>query len=278
MFEVASRLRRPAVPAMAPAVAAVGALGVSSLAAAVIRSAQSVGLYATGTFLLRTIEPLTVVGYSLAVLFAFGAARWRGVLAAVALFGVLWIEQFWLSLPGRQTFCERSATPCDLLSLAWPQLWPQLLGITLGLIALRAVRHGTRGIAALAVGIGVFTLSFSIARLAFVPFLGISPLGDAARGATNTIIAGQVIGALAAGAVLGAFGARHVIDAIILVVYFIGPWSPQLRIPDQFYVGFHLERDWQLFIPVGYALVALIGLTIGVIGARYRATRVPTIP
>ena len=263
---------------MAPALAAVGALGVTSLVAAVIRSAQSVGLYASGTFLLRSNEPVTIVGFALAVLFAFGAARWRGVLAAVALLGVLWIEQFWLGLPGRQTFCERSATPCDLISLSWPQLWPQLLGIVLGLIALRAVRHGGPGIAALAVGIGVFTLSFSIARLAFVPFLGVAPLGEAARAATNTIIGGQVVGALAAGVVLGSFGRRHVTDAVILVVYFIGPWAPQLRIPDLFYRPFNIAIDWPFLVPVGYSLVALIGLALGDIGARYRATRVPTIP
>ena len=263
---------------MAPALAAVGALGVNSLAVAVIRSAQSVGLYATGTFLLRTNEPPTIAGHALAVLFAFGAARWRGVFAAVALFGALWIEQFWLSLPGRQTFCERSATPCDLVSQAWPQLWPQLLGMALGLVALRAVRHGGRGIAALALGIGVFTLSFSVARLAFVPFLGFAPLGEAARGATNTIIGGQLVGALAAGTVLGWFGKRHVTDAIILVVYFIGPWSPQLRAPDLFHRPFDIAIDWPFFIPVGYMLVALIGLALGVIGARYRATRLPTIP
>lgn len=278
VFDVARRLRRPAVPAMAAALAAVGALGVSSLVAAAMRSVQSVGLYASGTFLLRSSEPVTVAGYAFAVIFAFGVARWRGAFAAVALFGVLWIEQFWLSLPGRQTFCERSATPCDLLSLAWPQLWPQLLGIALGLVALRAVRQGGRGIAALALGIGVFTLSFSIARLAFIPFLGVAPLGEAARGATNTIIGGQLVGALAAGMLLGWFGKRHVIDAVIILVYFVGPWSTQLRVPDLFYAGFHFERDWQLFIPVGYALVALIGLTVSVVVARYRATRLPTIP
>ena len=263
---------------MAPALAAVGALGVSSLVAAAIRSVQSVGLYASGTFLLRSSEPVTIAGYAFAVLFAFGVARWRGVLAAVALFGALWIEQFWLNLPGRQIFCERSATPCDLVSLAWPQLWPELLGIALGLVALRAVRHGGPGIAALAVGIGVFTLSFSIARLAFVPFLGVAPLGDAARGATNTIIGGQLVGALAAGVVLGWFGRHHLIDAVIVLVYFVGPWSPQLRVPDLFYRPFDIAIDWPLFIPVGYALVTLIGLALGVIGARYRATRVPTIP
>ena len=278
LFDLPARVRRPSLSQMAPLLAALGALGVESLTVAIIRTLQSAWLYASGTFLLRNMEPATVLGYALATVFAFGSARSRGVVAAVALFAVIWIEQFWLSVPGRQVFCERSGASCDFAAVAWPQLWPQLLGILLGILAARTVRHGVRGIAALALGIGVLALSFSLARIAFVPFLGFYPVGEAGRDAINTVIAVQVLAALAAGLVLGTFGRRHALDALVIVVYFIGPWSPQLRVPDVFYGGFMFFKDWQTVIPVGYALVALIGLGVGAVVARYRATRVPTIP
>ena len=263
---------------MAPVLAAVGALGVESLTVAVIRTLQSGWLYASGTFLLRTAEPATVLGYALATLFAFGSARWRGVAAAVALFVSIWIEQFWIAAPGRQTFCDRSGTSCDFLAIAWPQLWPPLVGIMLGMLAARAARQGPRGIAALALGIGAFALSALLARIAFVPFLGLYPLGEAGGAAIGTVIAVQLFGAVVAGLVVGMFGRRHLFDALVIVVYFLGPWSPQLRIPDRFYGGFHLASDWQLFVPVGYAAVTLLALAAGSVAARYRATSVPTIP
>ncbi|HEV2011924.1 MAG TPA: hypothetical protein VGS17_12955 [Candidatus Limnocylindria bacterium] len=140
------------------------------------------------------------------------------------------------------------------------------------------VGHGRPGVSAVAFGVGVFAFAFPLARITFVPFLGVSPVGEAAHGAFYWVIAVQLLGALAAGLVLGAFGRRHLIDAVVIVVFFIGPWSPQLRVPELFYVGFHLASDWQLFIPVGYALVALLGLGVGTVAARYRATSVPTIP
>jgi hypothetical protein len=263
---------------MAPALAALGALGVESLTFATIRTVQSVGLYTSGNYLLRNIEPLTVLGYALGMVFAFGSARWRGAVAAVGLFVAMWVEQFWLSAPALQTFCDRNGTPCDLAAIAWPQLWPQLLGIALGLLAVRAVRQGGPRIAALALGIGVFALSFSVGRLAFVPFLGFAPLGEAARGAVNTVIGVQLLGAAVAGLIIGALGKRRAIDAFVLVIYFVGPWSPQLRAPDLFYGPFILAIDWQFFIPVGYALAAMVGLASGAAAARYRATRIPTIP
>ena len=99
VFGIAAGLRRPAVPAMAPVLAAIGALGVESLAVAAFRTLQSAWLYAFGTFLLRSGTPDTILGYALATLFAFGSARWRGVVAAVGLFAVIWGEQFWLSGP-----------------------------------------------------------------------------------------------------------------------------------------------------------------------------------
>lgn len=278
VFDLATRLRRPVVPAMAPVLAGVGALGVESLTVAVIRTVQSVGLYTTGTYLLHNSEPVLALSYALATVFAFGSARWRGVLAAVGLLAIVFVEQSVLNAPGRQTFCERSGSPCDWVSLYWPQLWPELLGIAVGILAVRAVRQGGPGIAAAAIGVAVFALSFSVGRLAFVPFLGVAPVGDAGREAANIVIGVELLGALAAGYVIGRLGRRHVLDAVIVVAYFIGPWSPLLRTPDLFYGGFHIERDWQLVVPVGYALVALVGLGIAVARRRYFATRIPTIP
>ena len=266
------------VPAMTPIFAAVGAVGVESLTVAFVRTVQSAGLFATGTFVLRNNEPVIVLGYALAAAFAFRSARWRGVLAAVALSAVILIEQIALNMPGRQTFCDRSGSPCDWAAIYWPTVWPELLGIAVGVLAGRVVRRGGPGRAVLAIGIAIFVLSFSVGRLAFVPFLGFAPVGEDAREAVNILMGVQVVGALAAGFVVGSLGKRHLIDAVVLVVYFIGPWSPQLRTPDLFSFGFHIERDWQFLVPVGYALAALVGLALGATRSRYFATSTPTIP
>jgi hypothetical protein len=279
-FDLAARLKRPAVPAMNPALAAVGALGVQSLTVALVQTVVSaVVLVGPWTSLPRVHEPAIVLGYALATVFAFGSARWRGVLAAVALFAVITASGFWSNASGLQLFCERSGAPCDWAALYWPQLWPELLGIALGLLALRGVRQGGPGIAALAVAVGVSTLAFPIGRLAFVPFLGRMPVGPSATGAINTIIGFELLGALAAGVVLGSFGKRHLFDALILIVSLIGPWVAQLFMPNRFPPGgFVLWRDWQIVVPVGYALMALAGMAVGLRLTRYRATRVPTIP
>lgn len=260
-----------------PALAAVGALGVESLTVALVRTVQSAGFYATGAYLVRSLESVTIVGYAAATVFAFGSARWRGVAASVALFAVLWIQQFWLNASGRQIFCERSGISCDFLTFAWPGIWPQLVGIAFGLAAVRLVRHGAPGIAALALGVGGSALSSALGRLAFIPFLGTAPLGDDARAAIATIIVVSLIGALAAGLVLGAFGSRHVLDALIVIAYFVGPWSPQLRGFQDVPRPFVFSVDWQLFVPVGYAIAAVVGLAIGVAVARLRDAEAPTV-
>lgn len=111
-----------------------------------------------------------------------------------------------------------------------------------------------------------------------MPFLGFNPVGEAARGAIDTVIAVQLAGALAAGLVVGIFGRRRLLDALLLLVFFIGPWSAQLRTFQDLTRPFIFAIDWQSVIPVGYALVALVFLGVGSAAARYRATRVPTIP
>ena len=278
MFGIAAGLRRPAVPAMVPVLAAIGALGVESLAVAAFRTLQIAGFYAFGTRLPPTVELVTVVGYALAMLFAFGSARWRGVVAAVALFGIVWGEQFWLGLSGRLIFCERSGIPCDVLALAWPDLWPKLLGIAIGVVAGRVVRHGAPGVVALALGVGLFALSASIGRIAFVPLLGANPVGEAVQGAINTITAVQLMGAVAGGFVVGFLAKRRIFAALVLVLYFIGPWWPQLLTFRDSPRPLILAIDWRLLTPVGYVLVAVLSLVVGAVVARYRATSIPTIP
>jgi hypothetical protein len=281
VFDVAARARRPAVPRMAPVLAAFGALGAEGLTGALLRSAEGVVFLVSGTFPFRATEPITVIAYAVGVLFAFGSARWRGVAAAVLLFAVLWSEQFTLSIPGNQLFCERSGTRCDLLSLAVGGLWPQLLGIALGIVAARAVRQGAPGIAALALGVGLAALAFPIARLAIIPFVGANPTGAAGSDALNWIIAAEGIGAAALGLVAGRFGRRPFTDAVIIAVFYIGPWLPQVRFwreqsPPG--LGFVLERDWQLIVPIAYVMVALVALAIGAMARGQRATSTPTIP
>lgn len=212
------------------------------------------------------------------VVFAFGSARWRGVVAAALLFAILWIEQFWLALPGNLLFCERTGTRCDLWATALAGLWPQALGIALGLVAGRLVRRGAPGISALSVGIGLTGLAFPIVRLAIVPFVGSSPTGQSALEALNWVIAAETLGAAVSGLVVGFFGRWRVPDAMLIVVFFVGPWLPQLRIFQDAPRPFIFAIDWTLVTPALFALVALLGQWVGAAAARYFATRTPTIP
>ena len=126
IFDLAARARRPAVARMAPALAGLGALGAEALTGALLRSVHGVAVLVFGLFPFRSAEPITVVAYAVGMLFAFGSARWRGVAAAVLLFAVIWSEQFALSIPGSQLFCERSGTRCDLLAMAFRSFGVQL--------------------------------------------------------------------------------------------------------------------------------------------------------
>jgi len=278
VFDLAARARRPSVHRMTPALAALGALGVESLTSASIHSVQGVSVFLFGVFPFRSAEPITVAAYGLGTLFAFGSARWRGVAAAVILFAILWIEQFGLSIPARQTFCQLSGTTCDLWALAFAGLWPQLVGVVLGILAGRAVHQGAPGISALVLGVGVGSLAFPVARLAIVPFVGANPTGPSAYEALNWIIAAQALGAAALGLVVGLFGRWRVADAIVIGIFYLGPWLPQLRTFQDVPRPFALAVDWMLMTPVLYAAVALIALLISSIAPRYFATSTPTIP
>jgi hypothetical protein len=274
VFDLAARARRPVVLRMSPALAALGALGARSLTTALALSIQGAFVLAFGVFPLRAPELITVVATAVGVAFVFGSARWRGVVAAVLLFGILWIEQFWLAIP----FCERSGPQCDLLASAVAGLWPPLLGTAVGVVAGRMVRAGAPGISALAVGVGLTTLAFAIVRLAIVPFVGSSPTGQSAREALNWIIAVQALGAAVLGLVVGYFGRWRVADVVLIAMFFVGPWLPQLRTFQDAPRPFIFAIDWTLVTPVLYAAVALLGLAIGSVAARYFATRTPTIP
>jgi len=261
--------------------AALGALGAEALTLALLRSAQGAVVLVTGTFPFRSVESITVVAYAVATLFAFGSGRWRGVAAAVLLFAVIWSEQFALSIPGNQLFCERSGTRCDLVALAFTGLWPQVLGIALGIVLGRALRQGTPRIAALAVGVGIAALAFPIARLAIVPLVGPIPSGTAAQDALSWVIGAEALGAAALGLVAGRFGRRTVVDGLIIAGFYLGPWLPQIRVWLQQSppgIGFVFARDWQLIVPIGYVVVALLGLAVGARVRDQRAVRTPTTP
>lgn len=276
VFDLAARARRPSVRLMSPALAALGAVGAQSLTTALFHTAQ--GVYVFGIILFRGQEPITVIAFAVGALFAFGSARWRGVGAAIVLFAVLWIEQFWLAIPGNQLFCERSGTRCDLVATAFAGLWPQVLGIALGLVAGRVVRQGAPGISGLAVGVGLAGLALPVARLAIIPFVGPNPTGESGFYALNWIIAAQTLGAAVLGLVLGYFGRWRIADAVVIAAFFLGPWLPQLRTFQDAPRPFIFAIDWTLWTPVLYAAVALLALATGAVIARYFATRTPTIP
>ena len=273
VFEAAGRVRRPAVRQTAPALAALAALGAESLTSALLHTVPGVSVLLVGSFPFRATEAVTVVAYAVGVLVAFGSARWRGVAAAVTGFAILWIEQFSLGMPARQAFCARSGSPCDLFTLAVAGVWPQLVGVALGIVAGRLVRPGVPGISALVLGIGIAALAFPIARLAIVPFVGADPTGQSGSEALNWIIAAQAVGAAASGVVVGRFGRWHAADAIVVAIFYLGPWLPQVRFwleQSPRGLGFVLERDWQLIVPVLYALVALLFLGGGATARRRR--------
>ena len=273
VFELAARARRPVVLRMSPALAALGAVGARSLTTALVLSLQGGSVLAFGAFPFRAPEAITVVAVAVGAAFAFGSARWRGVVAAVLLFAVLWIEQFWLAIP----FCERGPR-CDLLASAVAGLWPLLLGTVVGVAAGRMVRPGASGISALGVGLGLIGLAYAIVRLAILPFVGTSPTGQSALEALNWIIAVQALGAAVLGLVVGYFGRWRVADVLLIVVFYVGPWLPQLRTFQDAPRPFTFAIDWTLVTPVLYAAIALLGLVAGSVAARYFATRTPTIP
>ena len=280
LFELAARMRRPVVPAVPAWQAALGGLGVESLTVAAIMTVQSAVVLASGQFLIRSRDPVTVVAYAAALLFARGTGRLRGALAAGVLFAALWSSQFWVSIPGQLRFCVAAGRSCDLGVIAFGQVWPIALGTAIGFIAYRAVRTGPPGRSALALGVGVSALAFPIARLGIIPFVGADPTGPSADAVIPWIIGLQIGGAFAAGAIAGRFGRRGAISALVLAVYFVGPWSPQLRVVTDVPsgAGFNLARDWELYAPILHAVASLVGVLLGAMSARRVRAPGLTIP
>jgi len=268
----AARLRPPTVPLMSPALAAVSALGVSSLVLALVRTFAAAALFIAGVYPIRGPDGITVAADALAVTFAFAAARWRGVLATALLIAVLEGERLWLSAPGQQAFCERVATPCDPFGMALAQLKPPALAVALGVAAAvalhRWVRPGRSGVVSLLLGLGIASLVSVTARLAIVPFVGRAPVGTPAADAFNWVIGGQAIGAIALGIIIGVLGKRPLLGAIAVLIFYIGPWSPSLRDIGAPNRGFVLSIDWRLMIPVWDAAGAIVGIGVGLVLRR----------
>jgi hypothetical protein len=97
-----------------------------------------------------------------------------------------------------------------------------------------------------------------------------SPRALSAAVAFQWIIAAQAVGAFVAGALIGALGRRAVLNAVLVVAFFVGPWTPQIRTLGESPRPFILSIDWQLFIPVGYAALSVVGIIIAVAGRRWR--------
>jgi len=259
---------------MSPALAAVSALGVSSLVLALVRTFSAAALYIAGVYPVRGPDGITVAADALAVTFAFAAARWRGVLATALLIAVLEAEPLWLSAPGQQVFCARTATPCDPFEMALAQSKPAMLAVALGVAAAvvlhRWVRPGRSGVVSLLLGLGIAALVSVAARLAIVPFIGRAPVGTPAADAFNWVIGGQAVGAVALGLIIGLLGKRPLLGAIAVLIFYLGPWSPSLRDIGAPKRGFVLSIDWRLMIPVWYAAGAIVGIGAGLLLRRRR--------
>lgn len=185
LFELAARLRPVPISRMPLWMAVIAALGMRDLSLQLTRGVLVV-LGLAGLPPIRTAEATTIAANALAVLLAYGAAGRRAVVGTIALFAVLWAEQFAVALPGVRLFCERSdpRTPppvCDLGARAFDQLWPVVAGIVIALALRRIVRGGKPGTAALLVAVGVASIVTAQVRPLMTPFVGAVPRGPAAE-------------------------------------------------------------------------------------------------
>lgn len=279
LFDVAARLRKPSIPRSHPWVAAIAALGVITLSRQLLAATHGI-LLMFGLLPFRSFEATTIAAYALGSLFAFGAARWRGLATAVGIVAMLWIEQFALSIPPMQLFCARSdpsAPPwtCDFGVRAWNDLWPITVGVGLAIALRGGVRRGARRRRGLALAIGIGALTFPIARLAIVPFVGLTPQGPSAGAAFDWIVGVQLLSALVVGMLAGVWGRHHLLDGALIAGFYLMPWLPSLRnwleAVQARGAGFVFQPDWQVFIPVGYALAAVLGLAFGALVSSARS-------
>lgn len=278
LFDLASRLRRPSVPAMPLWAAVVGGLGARTLTAQFLIGVLSASSLVT-SFSLRTVEATTIASIAVGVLFAFGAAGSRGLLATSAVFVALWLEQFVIGLPGTQVFCSRSGplalshftATCDPLLLALNGLWPIAVGIALGVAVRKLVSHGVPGVSALVLAIGGWALFFAALRVPLAIVVGPAPEvgpGGTVLDAFNWFAAASALGAVGLGYVAGRWGRRHLFDAAALLAFYILPWVTQARLLWDTPEPFRDQLQWQMFTPVIFALAALSGLVIGALVQR----------
>lgn len=283
---VPTRMRLPAIPQTSPWLAAVSALGVSSLVSAMIGTASSTLFYLLGPVApqLRNPTATTILADALAIAFGFGAARWRGATAAAGLLTALAVEQLWIVLPGRLLFCERSGTSCDTPEIVLTQLWPTAVGVAIGAIAStvgrRSARRGGPGVLSLVLGLGVAGLLVSAARLAIVPFVGRNPAGSESAAFFDWVIASGGIAAMALGLIIGIFGKRPVLSGVVVLVVYLGTWAPYFyftyftsdRAPGRDFV---LATQWREISPIWSAAAALAAIGVGALVRRSRTRRPP---
>lgn len=152
--------------------------------------------------------------------------------------------------------------------------WPLVVGLLAGLAARRAIRPGPSGYAALALGAGVVALSFPIVRLMIMPFVGLVPEGSSASAAVAWVVGAQILAAFAMGVIARRLGRRHLMDSGMIGAAYTVVWLPQLtswiRDRPSTWPRFVPQVDWQMFIPLLFALAALAGLTVGVFSQRLR--------
>lgn len=273
LFALAARLRPLAVPRMPLWAVVLGALGVRALTAQLLAGAHGV-LSLFGLLELRTVEATTIASYAAATLFAFGAARWRGVAATVAALTLLSLGQLALAAPGRQLFCDRAGPGapgdvCDTSALLAARVWPLLVGIGLGLLARRIVRRGRSGTSALALAVGVGAL-LGAAQSAIVPLVWPIPAPAEADLLLTWSVGAWMASAVVVGLVAGWWGRRHLLDAVVLVAYALAPWVLSLRSLLDARAAGAAVSDWRVFTPVGYAVSAILALAVAAVIRRSR--------
>lgn len=278
VFAIAARLRRLRFPRMPPLLAAIAALGAQWLSISLLRGLVSVAYLVLPLPRLRTAEITELLSWAVGALLAFTSAGRRGAATFAGLALTIEIEKILVGTPGTMVFCERTGrTDCAIepVQLAL-SAWPVAAGLVLGLAARRSIQPGRIEPAALALGAGIVALSLPVVRLAIVPFVGLIPEGSSARAAYDWVIGAQVLAAFAMGAIAGRFGRRHLMDAALIGAAYILVWLPQLsswiRDRPSTMPRFVLAADWQMFIPVLFALAALAGLIVGV-ASQWRGPR-----
>lgn len=274
LFALAARLRPLTVPRMPLWAVVLGALGVRALTAQLLAGAHSV-LSLFGLLEFRTVEATTIASYAAATLFAFGAARWRGVAAAVAALTLLSVGQLALAAPGRQLFCDRAGPGapgdvCDTSALLVARAWPLVVGIGLGLLARRIVRRGPSGTSALALAVGAGALLAGAAQSAIVPLVLPIPAPAEADLLLTWSVVAWMASAVVVWLVAGWWGRRHLLDAAVLVAYALAPWVLSLRSLLDARVAGAAVSDWRVFAPVGYAACAILALAVAAVIRRSR--------